>query len=331
MFKQQFKGFDKDEVLSYIRQKDEEMAAKEESLKQEISKRDKIISELKTRIILKDDQVEELKAEIDTKYKKYIETYNQISDLVYESKIRGEQLVSDATVKANKMRADAENEAREKLDTANAKAQKTVSEADAKAQKTVSEADAKAQTTVKDADAKAKQTVEEADSRAKLTLDDANRRAKKKLDDADAEAKRRVESVESVIDAKLTDGRKRYSAVHDEMNDIVRMFNQIQKKFMQSYKEVHEIINSMPEAFDDANLDDEEDLDDEGDEDLRAISTGFSLDDLDEEADELDLDDDSDDTENTDAKKNGGAENGDKPSPDNDGKTIDITSFGAVN
>ncbi len=330
MFKQQFKGFDKDEVLSYIRQKDEEMAAKEESLKQEISKRDKIISELKTRIILKDDQVEELKAEIDTKYKKYIETYNQISDLVYESKIRGEQLVSDATVKANKMRADAENEAREKLDTANAKAQKTVSEADAKAQKTVSEADAKAQTTVKDADAKAKQTVEEADSRAKLTLDDANRRAKKKLDDADAEAKRRVESVESVIDAKLTDGRKRYSAVHDEMNDIVRMFNQIQKKFMQSYKEVHEIINSMPEAFDDANLDDE-DLDDEGDEDLRAISTGFSLDDLDEEADELDLDDDSDDTENTDAKKNGGAENGDKPSPDNDGKTIDITSFGAVN
>ena len=117
-----------------------------------------------------------------------------------------------------------------------------------------------------------------------------------------------VESVESVIDAKLTDGRKRYSAVHDEMNDIVRMFNQIQRKFMQSYKEVHEIINSMPEAFDDADLNDEDDLDDEGDDDLRAISTGFSLDDLDEEADELDLDDDSDEAAGADAKKSGDAE-----------------------
>lgn len=331
MFKQQFKGFDKDEVLSYIRQKEEEMAAKEESLKQEISKRDKIISELKTRIILKDDEVENLRAKIDTKYKKYIDTYSQISDLAYEAKIRGEQLVNDATATANKMRTDAENEAREKVDTANAQAQKTVSEADAKAQKTVSEADAKAQTTVKDADAKAKQTVAEADSRAKLTLDDANRKAQKKLDDADAEAKRRVESVESVIDAKLTDGRKRYSAVHDEMNDIVRMFNQIQRKFMQSYKEVHEIINSMPEAFDDADLNDEDDLDDEGDDDLRAISTGFSLDDLDEEADELDLDDDSDEAAGADAKKSGDAEDDDKPSPDNDGKTIDITSIGAAN
>lgn len=320
MFKQQFKGFDKDEVLSYIRQKEEEMAAKEESLKQEISKRDKIISELKTRIILKDDEVENLRAKIDTKYKKYIDTYSQISDLAYEAKIRGEQLVNDATATANKMRTDAENEAREKVDTANAQAQKTVSEADAKAQ-----------TTVKDADAKAKQTVAEADSRAKLTLDDANRKAQKKLDDADAEAKRRVESVESVIDAKLTDGRKRYSAVHDEMNDIVRMFNQIQRKFMQSYKEVHEIINSMPEAFDDADLNDEDDLDDEGDDDLRAISTGFSLDDLDEEADELDLDDDSDEAAGADAKKSGDAEDDDKPSPDNDSKTIDITSIGATN
>ena len=123
MFKQQFKGFDKDEVLSYIRQKEEEMAAKEESLKQEISKRDKIISELKTRIILKDDEVENLRAKIDTKYKKYIDTYSQISDLAYEAKIRGEQLVNDATATANKMRTDAENEAREKVDTANAQAQ----------------------------------------------------------------------------------------------------------------------------------------------------------------------------------------------------------------
>ncbi|MGN0256368.1 MAG: hypothetical protein ACI4D6_10365 [Chordicoccus sp.] len=319
MFKQQFKGFDRDEVLSYIHQKEEEMAAKEESLKQEISKRDKIISELKTRIILKDDQVEQLRAEIDTKYKKYIDTYSQISDLAYEAKMRGEQLVNDATVKANKMRTDAENEARAKVDTASAQAEKTMSDADAKAQ-----------TTVKDADAKAKQTVEEADSRAKLTLDDANRKAQKKLDDADAEAKRRVASVESVIDAKLTDGRKRYSAVHDEMNDIVRMFNQIQRKFMQSYKEVHEIINSMPEAFDDAELSDEDELDDENDDELQAISSGFSLDDLDEEADELDLDDDSDDENSTNTKR-GDADDDDKPSPDNDSKTIDITSIGAAN
>ena len=80
------------------------------------------------------------------------------------------------------------------------------------------------------------------------------------LSSADAEAKRRVSSVQGQIDAKLTDGKKKYIAVQEEMNEIVDLFNQMQRRFMQSYKEIHEITQSMPDSLDDINVDfDEED------------------------------------------------------------------------
>ena len=69
--------------------------------------------------------------------------------------------------------------------------------------------------------------------------------------EAEAEAKRRVESVQSEIDDKLLEGKKKYLAVQEEMNGIVELINQAQKRFMSSYKEVHQIINSMPTSLND--------------------------------------------------------------------------------
>ena len=208
MFKRTLNGFDKDEVLQYIQKEEEEHGKQVAALEKEVRRREKVINELKNRIVMKEEQVDRLQSDIQNKYQKYIDNYQQIGELLYESKIKGDQIVTDAQTRADRLLAD-----------------------------------------------------------------------------ADEEAKRRVSSVQGEIDAKLTDGKKKYLAVQDEMNDIVDMFNQMQKKFMQSYKEVHEIIQSMPASLDDINID-PEDEDDFSEDDLDLREFGLSFD------DDLDLDDD---------------------------------------
>ena len=203
MFKQALRGFDKDEVLTYIRHKEEETAKQAAAYEKDIRKRDKIISELKSRVVLKDEQVDRLEKDIRNKYQKYIDNYRQIGDLVYESKLKADEIVARAGEEAERI-----------------------------------------------------------------------------LNAADEEAKRRIASVQGEVDAKLNDGKKKYLAVQDEMNEIVDMFNQMQKKFMQSYKEVHEIIQSMPVSLDEIDLDDEDDFDNGGD--FHEFDGVDDLDDLDE-------------------------------------------------
>ena len=182
-FKQALRGFDRDEVLEYIRKQEEDFNARTIAMEREIRKRDKIISDLKNRIVVKDEQVNRLEREIRGKYQKYIDNYRQIGDLVYESKLKGQRIMDEAHAEASRIIAG-----------------------------------------------------------------------------ADAEAKKRVLSVQGQIDQKLTEGKQKYLAVQDEMNEIVEMFNQMQRKFMQSYKEVHEIIQSMPASLSDiASGDDDDD------------------------------------------------------------------------
>ncbi len=185
MFKQALRGFDKDEVLAYIKQKEDEHGKQIISMERDIRKRDKVISELKSRIVLKDEQVERLEQEIRDKYQKYIDNYNQIGELVYESKVKGNRIIEEAQEEADRILAEADNEAR-----------------------------------------------------------------------------KRIGSVQGEIDAKLKDGKTKYLEVQDEMNEIVDLFNQMQRKFMQSYKEVHEIIQNMPASLDDIDLEGEELIED---------------------------------------------------------------------
>ena len=231
MFKQSIRGFDKDEVLAYIHKQEADFNRQITQLEKDMRKRDKLISELKSRVVLKDEQVERLEQDIKVKYQKYIDNYRQIGELVYESRIKGDQIVADA------------------------------------------EAEAKAI-----------------------------------LEAADKEARQRVASVQSEIDTKLNDGRKKYLAVQEEMNEIVDLFNQIQKKFMVSYKEVHEIIQDMPvslneiplpgdaedefeETAEAAEYDDYDDLDEMDDAELEAL-LNFEIGEL----------DDPDDVDESDAK-----------------------------
>lgn len=51
-------------------------------------------------------------------------------------------------------------------------------------------------------------------------------------------------AVQAEVDAKLADGKRKYIAVQDEMNEIVELINQAQIRFMASYKEVHKIVSA---------------------------------------------------------------------------------------
>ena len=69
-----------------------------------------------------------------------------------------------------------------------------------------------------------------------------------------------MESVQAEIDDKLLEGKKKYLAVQEEMNGIVELINQAQKRFMSSYREVHHIISSMPTSLNDLEEDVEMEL-----------------------------------------------------------------------
>ena len=90
---------------------------------------------------------------------------------------------------------------------------------------------------------------------AQLKAESMEKETQEKCDqmiaEAEAEARRRVESVQSEIDDKLVEGKKKYLAVQEEMNGIVELINQAQRRFMSSYKEVHQIISSMRNSLND--------------------------------------------------------------------------------
>ena len=95
----------------------------------------------------------------------------------------------------------------------------------------------------------------EAQIKADALEKETREKCEKMLQEAEEEAKHKVESVQSEIDDKLMEGKKKYLAVQEEMNGIVELINQAQKRFMSSYKEVHHIISSMPTSLNDLEED----------------------------------------------------------------------------
>ncbi|MDO4619665.1 MAG: hypothetical protein Q4B09_03485 [Lachnospiraceae bacterium] len=209
-FRIAIRGFDREDVITYVRRKEEEYGARIMEMDREIRRRDKQIKDLNERLDMKNSQIEHMEQDIKNKYQKYIDHYDQIGELVYRSRMEGDRI-----------------------------------------------------------------------------LRDAKEEAKRIVEEADAEAKRRAASVQGQIDAKLKDGKEKYLAVQEEMNEIVDMLNQMQRKFMVSYKEMHEIVQSMPSSLDDINLDAEEDFSEE-DEILNFGMDSF-LDDEDFEDSDMDI------------------------------------------
>ena len=167
-------GYDKEEVHELIQKLKDEMAEQQVMFKRQLSDKDAKIAELQKRIELKDNYQARMEEDIKEKYQKYIDNYESIGKLVFESQLRAESMEKEAEEKCTRM-----------------------------------------------------------------------------IEEAEAEARRRVEAVQSEIDDKLREGKKKYVAVQEEMNGIVELINQAQRRFMSSYKEVHQIISSMPTSLND--------------------------------------------------------------------------------
>ena len=89
-------------------------------------------------------------------------------------------------------------------------------------------------------------------------MDEAVKEKELILDKAREAAHECLEAVQTRVDEKLAEGKKKYMAVQEELNDIVELLNQVQRRFMQSYKAVHTIINSTPESLQDLSEESEE-------------------------------------------------------------------------
>ena len=103
---------------------------------------------------------------------------------------------------------------------------------------------------------KAEKIIREANEKAEQVLNDADQQAETTTQNARKAAEKCLAAVQAEVDAKLADGKRKYIAVQDEMNEIVELINQAQIRFMASYKEVHKIVSAMPETM--RELEDEE-------------------------------------------------------------------------
>lgn len=155
-------------IKQAIRQEQENSGDMDE-LREKLKEREEEIERLRRKIDEKDSEIEDLRRNIRDKYQSYIDNYESIGSLVYDSKVRSDQMLKDAQEKKDKILAD-----------------------------------------------------------------------------ADAEAARKVEAVQTEIDKRIDDGEQRYKAVEEELESIVDTVNQVQRKFMESYRSIHRIVQDVP-------------------------------------------------------------------------------------
>ncbi|MGX8704078.1 MAG: hypothetical protein ACSW75_03245 [Lachnospiraceae bacterium] len=187
-FKKSFRGFDRGEVLEFLQKQEKQHREEKERAEREIRLRDKAIAELKLRLTRKEEELVHVQEDIERKYKPYISNYEQIGELVYQSKVRSEE----ALVKA-----------REEAD-------RIVSEGREKAERAVREAEER--------------------------------------------AKKRAEIAEGIVADKVAEGKKKYLRIQTEMNTIIDIVNEAQRRFIQSYKDIHQTIQNVPNRLYESEL-----------------------------------------------------------------------------
>lgn len=205
-------GFDKDDVLTQVQKLKEEAYAEKIKLIKAGKEKDKRIEELNRQIHLKDVQRE----------KEIEELKRQQAEAIEELKKEHEQELEEMRQNL-KLKSDQ----KEKLE-------RDISE---KYQKYIDRYDLIGGL-VLEAQEKAEKIVEEAVQKRDLLMEEARVEAQKCLD-----------AVQSEVDDKLAEGKRKYIAVQEEMNEIVELINQAQRRFMSSYREVHQIISTMPESM----------------------------------------------------------------------------------
>ena len=161
-------GYDKEDVQNQFKMLKDAAQAEKNKLNTEIEEKNKVIEEKDALIKEKNEEIEKLKKDISEKYQSYIDNYDTIGKIVYETRIEADKMLKEAQESKSKIISGAEEEAKAKL--------------------------AKAQTEV---------------------------------------------------ERTISDGKRRYEVLQEEINELITLVNQVQHKFMKSFKAIHEISSTM--------------------------------------------------------------------------------------
>ena len=124
-----------------------------------------------------------------------------------------------------------------------------VFDAEVRSKKIIGDAEGKSREIVDSAQGKSQEIIRDAEDQSREIADKAQQEKNQILEQAREAARGCLEDVQTKVDEKLAEGKKRYMAVQEELTDIVDLLNQVQRRFMQSYKAVHTIISSAPDTL----------------------------------------------------------------------------------
>lgn len=109
-------GYDKDDVERHIQKMKDEAYVNKNRLLQRLKQKEQIIQELTDKLDEKDDQLRQKERDIKEKYQAYIDNYEQIGRLVYESRVRADRMIIDAREESRRIIQEARNLAKRRLD-----------------------------------------------------------------------------------------------------------------------------------------------------------------------------------------------------------------------
>lgn len=92
---------------------------------------------------------------------------------------------------------------------------------------------------------RAKQVDRDTEAQKQKILAEAQTEAQQIRDNAAAEGEKMIEDVEKQIEEKNRNGKMQYEAVQEELAHVIEIFNQVQKQFMNSYREIQNIVSDV--------------------------------------------------------------------------------------
>lgn len=96
-------GFDKEDVMTKFREARDEANEMQKKLEEQIAERDSLIEELRRSVKAKETEIEQLQKDIKEKYQSYIDNYDSIGKLVYDAKVRSDNMMAETKQKCDNM------------------------------------------------------------------------------------------------------------------------------------------------------------------------------------------------------------------------------------
>jgi len=244
------RGFDKDEVISCLTDKDRENAEKVARLEQAIRDKDHEIAELSARVARRNAKIDALEGEIETRYKEYVEKYEQIGELVYDSRKRADEILAKANAEAEAVTARIAEESQTAAAEAEAK-KLELEQLVAASEAAIGKNEEKSRNIIEAGRAESRKLVAHAKEEAEEIVLSGRKKYVEILKDADYEAKKRAKTADAEVEAILKDGQRKYDSLREEIRKLAALFETAQKRFQTSLEGVQEMIAAMPEKVTD--------------------------------------------------------------------------------